>query len=137
MIAQAANPDIEIPATVPDEFDFSVLKDHAFMIKLDVGASSYYSEMAATKTLENLLMNKFITPVQFLERISDDNMPERIALIEEMKNAQDAMQMAPTAPPEATGELVNDGSPMDVSGGSGYGGLQKAINQAGTTEGVA
>ena len=138
-IAQMTDPDIEIPAMVPDEFDFSVLKDHAFMIKLDVGASSYYSEMAATKTLENLLMNGFITPVQFLERISDDNMPERIALIEDLKNAQEALQMAQQQMPQQMPEsgFVEDGSKMDVTGGSGYGGLQRAINQAGTTEGIA
>lgn len=138
-IAQQADPDIDIPAMVPDEFDFSILKDHAFMIKLDVGASSYYSEMAATKTLENLLMNNFITPVQFLERISDDNMPERIALIEDLKNAQEAVQMAQQAAPQQMPEsgFVEDGSKMDVTGGSGYGGLQRAINQAGTTEGIA
>jgi len=134
MFAQQANPDLEIPTEVPKEFDFRILQDHAFMIKLDVGASSYYSEMAATKTLENLLMNGFITPVQFLERISDDNMPERIALIEELKNAQAAMP--PTPLPTGTGSVVDDGSKMDVTGGAGYGGLQRAINAAGDVRGI-
>lgn len=134
MFAQQANPDLEIPNEVPEEFDFDILKDHPFMIKLDVGASSYYSEMAATKTLENLLMNGFITPVQFLERISDDNMPERIALIEELKNAQQIMPPQPMSP--GAGSVVDDGSKMDVTGGAGYGGLQRAINAAGDTRGI-
>ncbi len=133
MFAQQANPDLEIPTEVPEEFDFSILQDHPFVIKLDVGASSYYSEMAATKTLENLLMNGFITPVQFLERISDDNMPERIALIEELKNAQ---QMMPPQPLSSGTGVVDDGSKMDVTGGAGYGGLQRAINAAGDTRGI-
>ena len=135
-IAQQADPSIEIPNEVPELFDFSILKDHPFTIKLDVGASSYYSEMAATKTLENLLMNGFITPIQFLERISDDNMPERLALIEEMKNAQSAMAEAPTPMSSGEGALVNDGSPMDITGGAGYGGLQRAINNEGMTNAI-
>lgn len=135
MFSQPVNPDLEIPAEVPEEFDFRILLDHPFTIKLDVGASSYYSEMAATKTLENLLMNGFITPVQFLERISDDNMPERIALIEELKNAQNIMPPANPLP-SGTGSVVDDGSKMDVTGGAGYGGLQRAINAAGDTRGI-
>ena len=136
-VGQQADPSIEIPNEVPELFDFSILKDHPFMVKLDVGASSYYSEMAATKTLENLLMNQFITPIQFLERISDDNMPERLALIEEMKNAQSqaaAQEANMTAPlPNGEGTLINDGSKMDITGGAGYAGLQRAINNEGMT----
>ena len=46
-----------------------------------------------------------------------------------------AQQAAPQQMPESG--FVEDGSKMDVTGGSGYGGLQRAINQAGTTEGIA
>ena len=135
--AQQADPSIEIPSEVPELFDFSVLREHPFTIKLDVGASSYYSEMAATKTLENLLMNGFITPIQFLERVSDDNMPERLALIEEMKNAQSMAEQTPMQQPSSGGApLINDGSPMDITGGAGYAGLQRAINNEGMTHDV-
>ena len=140
MIAQQADPDIEIPAEVPDEFDFNILKDHAFMIKLDVGSSSYYSEMAAQKTLENLLTNNRITTVQFLKRIADDNIPERTSLIDELETEERAMQASamaggPTASLDEAG-VVNTGAPVDIEGGSGYGRLQRAVNEAGTTEGI-
>ena len=133
-VGQNVDPTIEIPNEVPELFDVSVLKSHPFTIKLDVGASSYYSEMAATKTLENLLMNGFITPVQFLERISDDNMPERLALIDEMKNAMSAQ--APSPLTSGAGSVVDDGSKMDITGGAGYGGLQRAINNEGMTNAI-
>ena len=44
-----------------EPFDFSRLKEVQLSIKQDVGASSYWSEMASMQTLDNLLMNKHIT----------------------------------------------------------------------------
>lgn len=76
-----------IPATISTEFDFGFFKDNPFLLKLDVGASTYYSEIASMQTLENMLMRGNITPVQFLERVSDDYVPKRTALIEETGRA--------------------------------------------------
>ena len=58
-------------------------------LKLDVGASSYYSEIAAMQTLDNLLSGGHITALQYLERIPDGYVPARRALINEMKAAQE------------------------------------------------
>ena len=41
-------------------FDFSVLKKIPLTIEQEVGASSYWSEMASMQTLDNLLMNQLI-----------------------------------------------------------------------------
>ena len=145
MFAQQINPDQEIPEEVPDLFDFSVLKDHPVTIKLDVGASTYYSEIASIQTLENLLMQGQIDVVQFLERLPDDYVPGRLQLIADIKNKmlqmQQAQGMAPA--PEAGGAPTPDGSMlaqtqslMDVHGGSGYGAMQRAINASGDTKGL-
>lgn len=146
--AQQVNPDQEIPEEVPEMFDFSQLKDHPVTIKIDVGASTYYSEIASIQTLENLLMQGKITTVQFLERLPDDYVPNRLALIAEIKNQEMQMQAMPMGgmPSEAGGAPVpsGDGGPMmaqlqgkmEVPVGRGYGALQRAINQAGDTKGI-
>ena len=50
-----------------------------------MGASSYYSEIAAIQTLDNLLTGGHISALQYLERIPDGYIPARRALINEMK----------------------------------------------------
>ena len=143
MFAQQINPDQEIPEEVPDLFDFSALKYHPVTIKLDVGASTYYSEIASIQTLENLLMQGQINVVQFLERLPDDYIPNRIGLIAEIKNQlaqQQAMAgMAPEAggaPAPDAGMITQGAGQMEVNGGSGYGALQRAINASGDTKGL-
>ena len=147
MFAQQANPDIEMKEEVPELFDFSVLKEHPVIIKVDVGGSTYYSEIASIQTLENLLMQGQITAVQFLERLPDDYIPDRLGLIAEKKNEQaqmEQMQMGmggrmPTPggmPPAEGGPVAQTAGMMDVKGGSGYGALQRAINASGSTEGL-
>lgn len=88
----AGMPVQEIPQSVPVKFDFSMLKDHPFSVKIDVGASSYYSEIASLQTLDNLLLNGHINVVQYLERIPDGNVAGRQKLIEEIKQQMEEQQ---------------------------------------------
>lgn len=78
----------EMPPEISMAFDFSLLRQHPMTLKLDVGASSYYSEIASMQTLDNLLTGGHITALQYLERIPDGYIPARRALINEMKAAQ-------------------------------------------------
>ena len=145
LFARQANPDMEMKEEVPELFDFSELKEHPVIVKLDVGASTYYSEIASIQTLENLLMQQKIDVIQFLERLPDDYIPNRLGLISELKNQQ--MQMQQMMPPDmgggaaptpdmGAGPLAQTAGMMDVPTGGGYGALQRAINQSGTTEGL-
>lgn len=155
VFAQQVNPDQEIPEEVPDIFDFSLLKRHPVLVRVDVGASTYYSEIASIQTLENLLMQGQITAVQFLERLPDDYVPNRLGLIAELKNLQMQQQQAAmgmempmpeaqagTVMPNQTGQpgggsvLAQGAAKMDVTGGRGYGAIQRAINQTGDTKGI-
>jgi len=140
MIAQKVNPDQEIPEEVPEEFDFSQIKEHPVIIKVDVGASTYYSEIASIQTLENLLMQNQITVVQFLERLPDDYVPQRMALISELKNQQAQMAAAPTPAPGGDmgggGPVVQGNEMMEIPTGSGNGELQRAIMASGDTKGL-
>lgn len=124
-----------VPKEVPTPFDFAVLKQHPMILKLDVGASTYYSEIAAMSTLDNLLRQGLITITQYLERVSDDYIPKRQALIEEIKQREAAMmQQMPDMPSPAPD--VEDTGKMDIPTGGGYSALQRKINETGTTEGV-
>ena len=128
-----------IPATISKEFDFGFFKDNPFLLKLDVGASTYDSEIASMQTLENMLMRGNITPVQFLERVSDDYVPKRTALIEELKAAQQPMlpegMDAGNPQPKGIEAVMQSGLP-EIKGGRGNGSLQRQINKTGSTAGM-
>lgn len=130
-----------VPETIPAKFNFSFIKKNPWLLKLDVGASSYYSEIASMQTLENALQNGHLTFLQFLERIPDDYMPKRRALIAELKAAQ-ATQMQAMPPTTGSGmpgvDILPEEAPQneDIPTGGGYSNLQRAINQQGTTAGM-
>jgi hypothetical protein len=104
------------------------------LLKLDVGASTYYSEIAAMSTLDNLLRQGLITVSQYLERVSDDYIPKRRALIEEVRQREQMMYQTSVASPEAAPKEMQ-GEP-EIPPGGGYSRLQRAINETGSTEGV-
>lgn len=140
---------VDVPDEIPMPFDFKMLKDHPMKIKLDIGASSYYSEIASIQTLDNLLQMERIDVLQYLERIPDGYIPARRALINELKNAQQqqmAMQQMQMMPPDMMG---GGGQPTDVEGdvalpeaqtevhgGGGYSALQRKINETGSAAGL-
>ena len=109
-------------------FDFSTLKEIQINIKLDAGASSYWSEMANVQTLENLYMNKGITTKQFVERLPNGYITKKQELLDELS----AAAMMPPAMPGGTGTSPEATSEqMAVKGGSGNGQLQRALNKEG------
>lgn len=121
------------PAEVPMEFDFSTLKEMPMSIKLDIGASSYYSEIASINTLDNLLMQNKITILQYLERIPDGYIPARRELINEIRQQ---MQSLPAPTPEQGGSPAEEAEAPEIPMGGGYSALQRKINETGTTEGL-
>lgn len=66
---------------VVEEFDFSKLKGMWLNIKADVGAASYFSEVASIQTLDNLLNAGRIEFVDYLKRIPDELIPQKQELI--------------------------------------------------------
>lgn len=116
--------------TFLEPFDFSVLKNIQLSIKQDVGASSYWSEMANVQTLENLMMNDRIETVDFLERLPSGYLVKKQELIDKMK-ARSAMP-EPGMPNTGTGMSMETTSEnMPVNPGSGNGALQRALNREG------
>lgn len=119
-------------------FDYGILNDMPMALKLDVGASSYWSEMASVQTLDNLLMQDKITIEEYLERIPDGYIPKRQELIASRKQAAQQQMMQPeeqsTGGAPETGALVDLGQKTPIRGGSGFGDLQRKVMQTGTTE---
>lgn len=126
---------MDTPDTITEYFDFDTLKDHPMSLKLDVGASSYYSEIASINTLDNLFIQaKAIDLVQYLERIPDGYIPDRRGLIQDIKNQQAQQMMMQQqqmgGPPQGGEENIAappEKEEIPTSGG-GYGDLQRKIN---------
>ena len=116
------------PQEFLQDFDFSTLKGFPVAIKQDVGASSYWSEMANMQTLDNLLMNKQITLKQYLERLPSGYISKKQELIQEVE-AMSATQPAITN--GGTGIAKDNIANMPIPGGAGNGALQRALIKEG------
>lgn len=114
--------------TFMEPFDFSRLKEVQLSIKQDVGASSYWSEMASMQTLDNLLMNKHITLKQYLERLPSGYISKKQELLDELA-AQSMLQ--PGGMPGTGMSVATTSEEMPVNPGSGNGALQRALNREG------
>ncbi len=111
--------------TMVVEFDFGKLKNAHFTMKLDVGASSYWSEIASMSTLDNLLQQNKIDLLDYLERVPDGYIMKRHELLEKLRTVQTvqtAQAGAAQASPEQTPEIPT---------GGGYSALQRKINETG------
>lgn len=73
-------------------FDFSCLKSLPMQIKLDVGASAYWSEIASMQTLDNLLSGGKIDIEEYLERIPDGYISQRRELLDKIRGARQTME---------------------------------------------
>lgn len=111
-------PDEDIPA----QFDFSALAETPMRLKLDVGASSYWSEIASMQTLENLIRNGMIDIVDFLERVPDGYIAKRQELLQKYK----AM---PEPPAKKKSKSAISPEEASIPTGGGYYALQRKINE--------
>ena len=95
-------------------------------IKLDVGGSAYWSEIAQMNTLDNLLINKDINVVDYLERIPNGYISNQQQLIDTLRQRQSAMQQPQSG---AQSPILDQNQPVNVPVGKGNGILQRALNQ--------
>lgn len=70
---------------VADMYDFSQFKHMWLNLKVDVGATTYFSEIAMTQTLDNLRRDGILSAVQYLERVPDKLIPNKQQLIQELE----------------------------------------------------
>ena len=125
-----------VPATQQMQvmFDFGQLKGLPMLLKLDVGASAYWSEIASMQTLDNLLQLQKIDIVDYLERIPDGYIAKRQELLAKYRALQQqpspAMpQMGGDQPQSAEGDIAETGQATPIEGGGGYKALQRKVNE--------
>lgn len=111
-------------------FDFNILNEVPLSLKVDVGASSYWSEIATVQTLDNLLMQKVITLDEYLERLPEGFVSMKQELIDKRRgingmNGMAALGGGTSAP------MIDQNQQIPVEGGGGYGQLQRALNTTG------
>ncbi len=70
---------------VAEDYDFSRFKSLWLNCRADVGASGYYSEIAAVQTLDNLRREGVIDIAQYLERMPDRLIPRKAELIAQLR----------------------------------------------------
>lgn len=85
-------------------FDFSKFKNLWFNVRVNAGATTYYSEIAMVQTLDNLRRDGTLEVIDYLERIPDKLIPRKAELVRTLK--QKAAQMPQGAPPEGAGGVV-------------------------------
>lgn len=127
---------INLPDTPkPTEFDFSILERVPMSIKLDVGGSAYWSEIAQMQTLDNLLMNGQINVVDYLERVPNgyiSNQQELIQTLRQRLGMPSVQQQTPQQVTGAQGAVAAGQEPtVNMGIGGGYGELQRKINETG------
>ena len=67
------------------EFDFAVLELLPLQLRLDVGASSFWSEITSIQTLDNLLLQNKISLEDYLERIPEGYISKKQELIDKIR----------------------------------------------------
>ncbi len=130
-----AMPGQETQDRVVVPFEFNALLTIPCSVELDVGASSYWSEIASMQTLDNLLMNNHISVVDYLKRLPAGQITDRdslIAALQQREALASSMMQAQgpgAAPSDMAGPALTQGVPSPEGGG--YGTLQRKINETG------
>lgn len=112
--------------TFVQEFDFSTLDDFPAVVQTDVGASSYWSEVASMQTIDNLLMQGKIGLTEYLERVPSGYISKKQELLEWAKQQQMMQQMQTQM---QTVQPTMSADDLPVRAGAGNGALQRAITQ--------
>ena len=103
------------------EFDFSKFKHLWLNMRVDVGATTYFSEIAMSQTLDNLRRDGTLDVIQYLERIPDKLIPRKDELLRELRQRIAQGQQANAAagaaiPTGSSSSGVNpvQGGPLDL-----------------------
>ena len=115
------------PQSFLQPFDFAQLRNFPIAIKQDVGASSYWSEIANMQTLDNLLMNHHISLKQYLDRLPNGYIAKKQELIRDIE----ALENQVSSPGTGTGIAKENIDQLPIPVGSGNSQLQRAINRQG------
>ena len=100
----------KVARRVAEDYDFGRLKNLWFNVRVNAGASTYYSEIAMIQTLDNLRRDGLLDVVDYLERVPDKLIPRKAELVEQLrkKAGQGEPASGGTATPLVGGPLSED-----------------------------
>ena len=100
---------------VLESFDFRQFKHLYLNIRVDVGATSTYSEISIVQTLDKLRRDGTLEIIDYLERIPDKLIPRKAELIAELRKRAQTMQAAGAAQPGVSAPAGGPsmGGPLD------------------------
>lgn len=75
----------EVSRRVSETFDFSQFRRLWFNVRCDVGATTYFSEIAMVQTLDNLRREGMLDVISYLERLPDKLVPKKAELIDSLR----------------------------------------------------
>ena len=88
LTVERTNQDTRQTEVVQIPFDGSQYGQTSLSLKVDVGASTQWSEVASIQTLDSLLQQKLITFKQYLERQYNGLIPDKEGLIDEVEQQE-------------------------------------------------
>lgn len=77
---------------VMERYDFSKFKQMWFNVRVNAGATTYFSEIAMVQTLDNLRRDGTLEVIDYLERIPDKLIPRKAELVRTLKERTETMQ---------------------------------------------
>ena len=103
---------------VAEEFDFTQFKNLWFNVRVNAGATTYYSEIAMVQTLDNLRRDGTLEVIDYLERIPDKLIPRKAELVQDLKERMTQAQPATQMPGKgAPGGVAMSGGSDPIMGG--------------------
>ena len=90
-------------------FDFSTLDSPNMRLNVDVGAAALFSEISRSQTLDNLLLQKIIDPLMYVESQPDHAIPNKQAIIAELKKQKAAQAAMPQQLPQGNTQQTPGG----------------------------
>jgi hypothetical protein len=134
----AAAAGLQSTEKLPVSFDFAQIRALCLSVKLDVGASAYWSEIASLQTLDHLLTQGKISLTDYLERVPNGYISKQQELLDKLRAGEKAKTVTP-----AGGLMANMGTgnaPVGIPAapapaGAGFDALKRAVMNGGALAG--
>ena len=88
-------------------YNFEKLKDTFLTVKVDVGASTYYDELAKIMTYERYLSEGWITFKETLEALPSDYFPNKDEIMNRIATEEQATQQGAGVPMEIVSQIID------------------------------
>lgn len=99
-----------------DGVSTDTLKKLDLDVLIDIGASTFYSDISVMQTLDNLISKQLITKRQYLERAVDNFIPDKQGILDDLIEEEEAAQaMQEQQPPVDGQQPPAGGGPPDVA----------------------